>query len=396
VLGGKMPITFASIDDPYGLRGASSTLAQAIISRAAENRADQRQLGLEQRAENRQISSEERMIQRQLEAEKKQQEARQQYGTILGDALKVVQDPNASQTQKIGALQQYAAISGDQKSVAPILNQILKQGARQEEAQASLNFLKQMGVDVPESISPENLPPASFLSNFAQGLKPTFEPESDKIEAKRSADLADRVVMDYNAAETSKNRLAQMDIAAKSGQLPSPAMVKLMDFYGVPLSVFTNPLAETYEKNVNEYIKDISNYFPGQIRVAEIEPYMKTIPTLMNSDAGKELIIQNQQLINEQKIAAYDAYKQILKENKGRKPKNLDIEILERTKDKRETISEKLKENFEKAVQMTKYNLGRVSSGTKLTPTTALNYLKAANGDRKKAEDLARKDGYEF
>ncbi len=391
-----MPITFAGIDDPYGLRGASSALAQAIMSRAAENRADQRQLGMEQRAENRQIGAEERLVQKQIDAEKRQMQARQQYGEILGNALSVVQDPQASTLQKIGALQQYAAISGDQKGIAPILNQILKQGTRQEEAQASLNFLRQMGVDVPESLTPENTPPASFLANFAQGLKPTYEPESDKIEAKRSADLADRVVMDYNAAETSKNRLAQMDVAAKSGQLPAPAMVKLMDFYGVPLSVFTNPLAETYEKNVNEYIKDISNYFPGQIRVAEIEPYMKTIPTLMNSDAGKELIIQNQQLINEQKIAAYDAYKQILKENKGRKPKNLDIEILDRTQAKRQEIGDKLKENFERAVQMTKYNLGRVSSGTKITPNIALKYLNAANGDRKKAEELARRDGYEF
>lgn len=391
-----MPITFASIDDPYGIRGAGGALAQAIMARAAEERIDKRQLGMEQRAENRQISAEERALQRQLEAEQRQVAARQQYGTVLADALKVVQDPEASVMQKIGALQEYAAISGDQKGVSPILNQILKQGTRQDEAQASLNFLNQMGIDVPTNLTPQNTPPASFLSNFAQGLKPTFEPESDKIEAKRSADYADQIVRDYSAAESSKNRLNQQLTAAKSGLLPTPAMVKTMDFLGIPLSVFSNPLAEGYDKNVNEYIKDVSNYFPGQIRVAEIEPYMKTIPTLLNSDAGKELIIENQQIINEQKEANYEAYKQILKENNGRKPRNLDVEILERTKAKRQELGERLKENFEKAVQMTSFPTGKVNAGTKLTPNTALNYLNAAGGDRKKAEEMARKDGYEF
>jgi hypothetical protein len=357
------------------------------------------QRNLESSAEQRQIAAEKRANERALSAESRQQVLRQQYGGILGEVMKVVQDPSSSPMQKIGSLQQYAAMTGDTKSVAPILNEIIKSSTKQREAEANYQLYRPiisqtLGIDLPEKL-PSDVTPGA-ITGLSQFGKPTFEPESDKIEAKRSADFADQIIRDYNAAEISKNRLAQMDIAAKSGQLPTPAMMKTMDFIGIPLSIFSNPLAEAYDKNVNEYIKDIANYFPGQIRVAEIEPYMKTIPTLLNSDAGKELIIENQQLINEQKEATYEAYKEILKENKGKKPRNLDVEILERTKAKRQEIGDRLKGNFEKAIQMSKFPTGKVNAGTKLTPNTALNYLNAAGGDRKKAEEMARKDGYEF
>jgi len=223
-----------------------------------------------------------------------------------------------------------------------------------------------------------------------------FEPESDKIEAKRSADFADKIVNEYQGALASEPRLDQMLIGAKSGNLATPAMVKTMDFLGIPLSVFANPLSEAYEKNVNEYIKGVSNYFPGQIRNAEIEPYMKTIPTLLNSDRGKEIIIENQKIVNDQAKAAYKAYKDILKENNGKKPRNLDVEILDRTEKSRLENGEKLRENFIKAIKISQFPTGKVQKGTRIIPNMALNYLEMADGDRKLAEENAKKDGYVF
>lgn len=380
-----MPITFASIDDPYGLRQAGGTLAQAFMAKAMESRAEQSQ-----------IRSEERAVNRQLATEKRQKEARLLGGSALQDALKIVADPNATTIQKIGALQQAATISGDQKGVAPLIQQLIKQSTKQDESQASLDFLRTQGVDIPQNVTGKNAPPASFLGSFAKGLKPVFEPESDKIEAKRSADYADQIVKDYEAAEASENRLSQMEIAAESRQLPTPAFVKTMEFLGIPLGILGNPLAEGYEKNTNEYIKDVGKYFPGQIRNVEIEAYMKTIPTLMNSDDGKLLIIKNQKLVNQGKKASYDAYKQILKENGGKKPRNLDVEILERTRELRNQVSDQLKQNFIEAVDMTQFPTSKVQPGTPMNPSIAFRYVQRAKGDREKAEKLAREDGYDW
>ena len=389
-----MPITFQGLDDPFNLRSASGALAQALMQRNVMDRQERSLLGQETRAEERAIGGEKRAVQMQIDAEKRAKETRQSFGGALKEAMAIVSDPNTSTLQKVGALQEYATLSGDQKGVSPILSQILKDSSRQEESKSALDFLRSQGINIPETGGA--IPPVSFLGSYAQGLAPTFEPESEKLEARRVVDVADRIVQDYEGAEASKNRLAQMEVAAKSGVLPSPAMMKTMDKFGIPLSVFANPASEAYEKNVNEYIKDVSKYFPGQIRVSEIEYYMKAIPTLMNSDEGKLLIIENQQLLNSQKEAAYEAYKEILKENKGKKPRNLDVEILERTRPFRNEVATKLIDNFEKGVSMTKFPTKKVTAGTKLTVDQARNYWERSGGDRAKAEQMARSDGYEF
>jgi hypothetical protein len=68
-----MPITFQSIEDPLGIRGAGSVLGQALAQRnleqlqnqrqlEGEQRLDTRQLGLEERAQSRKIADEQRML----------------------------------------------------------------------------------------------------------------------------------------------------------------------------------------------------------------------------------------------------------------------------------------------------------------------------------------------
>jgi hypothetical protein len=362
-----MAITFESVKDPYGLGAAGNAIGQASIQSAMMNR-----------------------------QKNQETEERKKRGGALELALADASKPNATFQDKIGAFQKYAAQTGDTQSVAPFLKQLLSEASKQDESQAALDFLRNQGQEIPESKPGQKLPSSGFLGQYAKSLKSEYEPESEKIEAKRTADVADRVVSDYEGAEASKNRLIGMRAAAKSGQLPTPAMVKTLDFLGVPLGVLSNPLAEGYEKSLNDYIKDVGKYFPGTIRVAEIEAYMKSIPSLLNSDAGKEIVIENTQLINDLKEANYEAYKDILKENGGKKPQNLDIEILEKTREKRNETSDKVKQNFERAISMTKFPTQKVKKGTPLTPNIALKYLGRAGNDRKEAEKLAREDGYEF
>ena len=101
-------------------------------------------------------------------------EQRKQFGGALKSAMDIVQNPDATPMQKIGALAEYATLSGDQKGVAPIINQIIKDNTRQQESKDAMNFLRAQGVNIPEG----TLPPTSFLGAFAQSLKPTYEPLS--------------------------------------------------------------------------------------------------------------------------------------------------------------------------------------------------------------------------
>jgi hypothetical protein len=57
---------------------------------------------------------------------------------------------------------------------------------------------------------------------------------------------------------------------------------------------------------------------------------MKTIPTLMNSNEGKQIVAKNIMLMNEAKMVEYNAMREILKENGGKTPANLDLLINDR------------------------------------------------------------------
>lgn len=191
----------------------------------------------------------------------------------------------------------------------------------------------------------------SYIENRRQKDKPTFEPTEEKLEAERVSKFADEIIKDYQASESSEPRLKQMVALADSKKLATPLMVKTLNTLGIPLSVLTNPETEQYQKLENDFVKDVSNYFPGQVRVYEAQTYMKTIPSLLNSDEGKRIVARNLQIQNEAKKLRFDEYKKILKENNGRKPRNLDIEIIDRTAPKIAALGEEMVNNMNQAVE---------------------------------------------
>lgn len=346
-----MPITFESIQDPYGIRSAGTVLGQALMQRNQEQLQNQRQLELEQRGLQNQLGLETRAEERDIRKQNRLLDAQKQRGGTLAETLKTVYDPQKPFVEKVGALSSYLSATGDEKSVAPLMQNLMKEKAANEEGQLTFDVLKNAQVPgLPETHVPGT--PAAAYRTAANVNKPEFEKESEKLAAKRSDETADRVVKSYRNLKSNEGRLDQQLIAAKSGKLPTPLMVKTLEKFGFPLSALNNPLAEGYEKNVNENIKGVSDVFRGAIRVAEIEPFMRTIPTLMNSDKGKELIIKNQMLENEAKTAEYKAYKEILKENNNKLPARLDEQILERTESIRDEIAQRMKQNFEEVANI--------------------------------------------
>lgn len=202
-----------------------------------------------------------------------------------------------------------------------------------------------------EELTPEEeslLSPTSIRSILREE-KPVFETEEEKLEAQRSSKLADEIEKDFQNIQNEElrlNRMEELNKKEKNQKLSSPLMVKTIEALGLPLSVLTNPETEEFQKLQQDYVRDVNDVFRGQIRVFEIEAYLKTIPNLMNSPEGREAIMRNRRLFNEAKKLKYDAYKDILKENKGRKPRNLGLQIDERVGDKISELTEKFREGI--------------------------------------------------
>lgn len=207
-----------------------------------------------------------------------------------------------------------------------------------------------------ETLSPEEqslLSPTSLRSIIGQS-KPQFESESEKLEAKKTFDLASEIENDFDAYQTEKLRLDRQEaLSEKTGneKLAGAGFVKLLDTLGIPLSVLTNPETEEFEKIQQDYVRDINKVFRGQIRNFEIESYLKTVPNILNSPEGRKRIIQNRRILNEARKIKYDAYQEILKENQGKKPQNLNALVYEKVGPKLEVLGEKFKAGIEKEVE---------------------------------------------
>lgn len=181
-----------------------------------------------------------------------------------------------------------------------------------------------------EQLTPEEqsqLSPTS-LRTLIGAEKPVFEPTEEKLEAERVSKLATEVESDFKGVQSEEQRLNRMEKLSEKGNLTTPLMVKTLEVTGLPLGVLGNPESEEYTKLEADFLRDVRNVFPGgRITNYEIQAYLKTVPSLLNSPEGKAAIIRNRRLHNEAKKLRYNAYREVLEENKGKKPRNLGLLI---------------------------------------------------------------------
>lgn len=112
----------------------------------------------------------------------------------------------------------------------------------------------------------------------------------------------------------------------------------------------TSPNTESYEKLSAEFLKGAKSVFGGQFTNAEMDAYLAMIPTLMNTDAGKRAIIENMRTFNKAAKINYRAYRQILQENGGKRPYDLEEQIEARTQPQLEKLSDIFREDFAAAL----------------------------------------------
>lgn len=94
----------------------------------------------------------------------------------------------------------------------------------------------------------------------------------------------------------------------------------------------TSPNTEEFEKLSNQFIRGAKSVFGSRITDADLKAYMSQIPTLANTDAGKRAIISDMKIANDAELIREKYMKQIIKENKGKRPADLAIQVEDRAK----------------------------------------------------------------
>lgn len=165
----------------------------------------------------------------------------------------------------------------------------------------------------------------------------------EEWEYSQHKDFRNKVVSNYQDTLEADMRLDRMAELNDAGSLTTPATAALLDKFGLPVAILGSPDSEEFDKLSKDLLKNIRTYFGARINVVEVENFLKTIPTLMNSEEGRRRVINNLKLLGEPKKLMFDEYRKIKQESQEQGkalPIDLEEAVLERIKPQLDNLAE--------------------------------------------------------
>jgi hypothetical protein len=157
-----------------------------------------------------------------------------------------------------------------------------------------------------------------------------------KLDAKRqevvdseTKPVYDQIQKEYKASKDSSKRLDRMEALIKTGKLDDPRTASYIKaithgIFGVGLDVthLLEPESQEFEKLSADFVKNAKDYFGNRLTDADLNAFLKTIPSLLQTDEGKMRVIRNLRNFNNAALIKKRASDRILEANGGRRPRN--------------------------------------------------------------------------
>jgi hypothetical protein len=103
-----------------------------------------------------------------------------------------------------------------------------------------------------------------------------------------------------------KPRLMQMQKIASDEQLVGPTSAAFLETLGIPLGALEDPSSELYQKVSLDLLKGLPETYGNRIMKVEVDNFLKTIPTLLNSPSGRRMLASNMLKLGEMKEVYYN------------------------------------------------------------------------------------------
>lgn len=185
------------------------------------------------------------------------------------------------------------------------------------------------------------------------------EDRKDKREAdKETLETYTKTVDSYRSAKDSNATLSRMEKLIGSG-LPHPITQSAIKFLkdGVKLGKFGSILsldvssflggnAEEFNKLSNGFLRHGKEIFGSRMTDFDVDTFLQMVPSLLQTNEGKQRIINNMRALNDAAELRYNAMKEIIKENGNKRPQHLDMLIEERVGDKLDALYSKFVEGY--------------------------------------------------
>lgn len=184
-----------------------------------------------------------------------------------------------------------------------------------------------------------------------------LEKKQEKID-KKTDPFVSKLTEDYEASQASDKRIGRMKELIKGGNLTNPLFFGFLDSLehaipslgvGINLKGLLSPESQEFDKLSKDFLRDVKKVFGARVTQSEVMQFLKTIPTLAQSDEGKLRIIHNMELFNEASKAKKEVYDAIVEANGGYRPHNIEELVNKNSKKKIDEIAKRFESGYEKS-----------------------------------------------
>jgi len=141
------------------------------------------------------------------------------------------------------------------------------------------------------------------------------------------------------------NRLAELE-----GGLDTPAYIELLKESGFDIPALKSPESQEFEKIRQTFMRDIKKYLGARISNFELEQFLKTIPDLSQSPAGRRRVIANIKRINNISMQYGKSLDKVIERHGGVPPRDLRRKV-DRDLDKRlDVVAKQFKKDMQRTI----------------------------------------------
>lgn len=162
------------------------------------------------------------------------------------------------------------------------------------------------------------------------------EKKAELLATKESKEIYENTLREAKAADSNDERLRRMEKLINEGKFGIPVVNSLIKSvakgifgFGLDLTSLLTADAQEFDKLSTQFAAGAKDIFPGRVTNADLDLYMRQIPTLSQSKAGMRRVIRSMKSANEAARLRKDAMVNIIKKNGGKRPMNLELLIEE-------------------------------------------------------------------
>lgn len=142
------------------------------------------------------------------------------------------------------------------------------------------------------------------------------------------------------AAKDSDQRLNRIEELLNKGKVQDNFFIRSLEglkhnkYFGAIAEgiqrLLTNKDTQEFEKLSSDFVKDAKQFFGSRITEAEVQLFLKTVPSLAQTNEGKKRVIRNMRIFNQAAGLRQKAMNQVIRDNGGQRPSNLEEQIEDR------------------------------------------------------------------